>query len=146
MQTGMPERPKGMTSAERKLWDGYVEQLGPMGVLRAVDGFALRRLCEDVALLEELKRGKRKLAQALAKKAKEEGRQLAAGPMLEFTTSEEGRSLDRTINSLDMRIRRSELQFGLTPVSSQRLENIVLPAFVPQAAAGMDAVEAALCG
>lgn len=57
---GVPDRPKGMTAAARRVWDGYVAQLA--GSLRLVDGFALRRLCEDVALLEELQTGMRKMA------------------------------------------------------------------------------------
>src|SRR3954471_11440481 len=69
---GMPERPKGMTAAARRVWDNYLEQLAPLGILRAVDGFALSRLCEDVAMLQELQSGMRKLAGEMRRAAKVE--------------------------------------------------------------------------
>ena len=59
---GIPERPKGMTAPARRIWDEYIDQIAPLGSIRLVDGFALRRLCEDVALLEELQSGMRKVA------------------------------------------------------------------------------------
>jgi phage terminase small subunit len=144
---GAPERPKGMSAAARRIWDGYVDQLAPLGVLRSVDGFALRRLCEDVAMLEELQAGQRKLAQQMTREAKAEGRKLPGGAMIDLAMSHEGRRLSATINTLASRIKRDEMQFGLTPVASQRLENIVVP-ITPQAAGSsmMDPVEAALCG
>ena len=145
-QPGVPERPKGMTAGARRVWDAYVEQLVPMGVLRPVDGFALRRLCEDVAMLQEIQAGTRKLAGATRKKAKAEGRALAGGALVELSMTHEGRRLAATINALASRIKRDELQFGLTPVASQRLENIVVPGGRPELVGGMDPVERALCG
>lgn len=141
---GMPERPKGMTASARKVWDSYIEQLAPLGVLRAVDGFALRRLCEDVALLQELQAGQRKLASEHKRAAKAEGRKIPGGAMLEIAMSHEGRRLAANINALAGRIKRDELQFGLTPVASQRLENLTIPV-APQSQ-GISAQEAALCG
>lgn len=136
-----------MTAAARKIWDGYLEQLAPLGVLRAVDGFALRRLCEDVAQLQELQVGQRRLTAQMKRTAKAEGRNLPGGALIDLAMSHEGRRLSATINTLASRIKRDEMQFGLTPVASQRLENIVAP-MVPQSAASsmMDPVEAALCG
>ena len=141
--SGVPERPKGMSAAARRVWDGYIEQLGPMGVLRPVDGFALRRLCEDVTLLQELQAGQRKFARGLKKKAKAEGRELMGGATIDLAMSHEGRRLAATINALAGRIKRDEMQFGLTPVASQRLENIVVS---QPGTADMAAVEQALCG
>lgn len=141
---GMPERPKGMTVSARRVWDEYLTQLAPLGILRRVDGFALRRLCEDVALLQELQGGMRKLARCNTREAKKEKRAIPGGAMIELTMSPEGRRLSATINALASRIKRDELQFGLTPVASTRLENIVVP--IMSTAAGMDPVEAALCG
>lgn len=144
-QSGVPERPKGMMAAARRAWDGYVAQLAPMGVLRPVDGFALQRLCEDVADLQELQKGKRKLIRQMQSEAKAKGRKIAGGAAVSLMASQEGRRLSAAINSLASRIKRDELQFGLTPVASQRLENIaVMP--VPAAGVSLDPVEAALCG
>lgn len=148
---GMPERPRGMTAGARRIWDEYAEQLGPLGVLRPVDGFALRRLCEDVAMLQELQSGARKYARQLAKEARAAKRELRAGAMIELAMSQEGRRLASIINVLAARIKRDEMQFGLTPVASQRLENIVVipPAASPQPGGGPSAptpVELALCG
>ena len=144
-QPGVPERPKGMTALARKVWDDYIEQLGPLGVLRVVDGFALRRLCEDVALLQELQMGQRKLAAQMKRDAKEAGVAMPGGAMISLAMSQDGRRLATTINALASRIKRDELQFGLTPVASQRLENLSIMPIVGTGQ-GMDPVEAALCG
>jgi hypothetical protein len=143
---GMPERPKGMTASARRIWDAYMVQLAPLGILRPLDGFALRRLCEDVALLQELQQGSRKMARARKREAKIEGRKIAGGAMAEFSMSPEGRRLSATINSLASRIKRDELQFGLTPVASLRLEGRDILPGLQVIVNGMDAVEAALCG
>jgi hypothetical protein len=135
-----------MTAAARRVWDGYVEQLAPMGVLRPVDGFALRRLCEDVAMLQELQAGTRKLAGVAKKQAKADGRAIPGGGLIELAMTPAGRRLSASINSLASRIKRDELQFGLTPVSSQRIENITLAGARPELVGGRDPVEAALCG
>jgi hypothetical protein len=73
---GVPERPKGMTAAARRIWDSYLAQLP--GALRMVDGFALRRLCEDVALLEELQVGLRKMAGEMRRAARTDAERLKA--------------------------------------------------------------------
>jgi hypothetical protein len=168
---GLPERPKRMTASARRVWDLYVEQMAQLGTLRPVDGFALQRLCEDVALLEELQLGTRKLAAQLkrddAERAREIERQLAgtAGTnqdvgaliaerveirlrrvsgILALAKTHEGRRITTTINAVAARIQRQELQFGLTPVSASRVEgNVVLP---PGALNGADSsIEASLC-
>jgi len=148
MVLGAPARPKGMTAAARRIWDGYMEQLVPLGILRPVDGFALSRLCEDVALLQELQAGLRKLASQKRREAKQAGHTIPGGAIIDLTMSHEGRRLTATINTLASRIKRDELQFGLTPVSSQRLENIAIPPipFAGNASPEIDPVEAALCG
>jgi phage terminase small subunit len=145
---GIPERPRGMTAAARRVWDQYVEQLGQLGTLRPVDGFALQRLCEDVAFLEELQIGMRKEAQYRKREAKKEGRKSAGGALLDFTMTHEGRRAIQTINATASRIRQTELQFGLTPVSASRIEgNIVMPpGAMGSAHQEMPGIEAALCG
>jgi hypothetical protein len=138
-----------MTAAARRVWGSYIQQLAPLGILRAVDGFALSRLCEDVALLQELQAGQRRLASEMRRQAKKDGRKIPGGALIDLTMSHEGRRLAATINTLASRIKRDELQFGLTPVSSQRLENlaVLLPlAGTSESAPVFDPVEAALCG
>lgn len=145
---GMPERPKRMTAAARRVWDQYVEQLAQLGTLRPVDGFALQRLCEDVALLEELQVGVRKLAADQKRTAKAAGEKLPGGALVNFAMTHEGRRITATINSLASRIQRQELQFGLTPVSASRVEgNMVLPpGAMGTAHQELPGIEAALCG
>lgn len=119
---GVPERPVGMSAKSRRAWVAYIAQLGPLGILRPVDGFALARLCEDVAHLQELQKGQRKYARQHKKS------------MVEFAMSQEGRRLSATINAIAQRIKRDELQFGLTPVSSVRLADYFAPGAMPRAA------------
>lgn len=143
---GAPERPKGMTAAARRVWDAYMEQMAPLGILRLVDVFALQRLCEDVAMLQELQAGMRQIAGDRKKAAKAAGESTKA-PMVVFAMTHEGRRLTATINSLASRIGRQELQFGLTPVSAQRLEGAG-GGLIPAGGAGlpMDPIEEQLCG
>lgn len=145
---GLPERPRRMTAAARRIWDQYIEQLAQLGTLRPVDGFALQRLCEDVALLEDLQIGMRKEAQHRKREAKAAGQKMAGGAMLDFAMTHDGRRATATVNALASRIQRQELQFGLTPVSASRIEgNLILPpGVVGSAHQEMPGIEAALCG
>lgn len=144
---GIPERPKRMTAAARRVWEQYVEQLGQLGTLRPVDGFALARLCEDVAYLEELQVGMRKEAEYRKREARKEGKKFAGGALLGFTMTHEGRRAIQTINATAARIRQTELQFGLTPVSASRIEGGFIPPMPPGSSGGeMPGIEAALCG
>jgi Phage terminase, small subunit len=177
---GMPERPKGMTAAARRTWDAYLEQMASMGILRPVDAFALCRLCEDVAMLQELQAGLRKIASERERPERERRKRLRSiqdevkslvaegklldrleelraeearleaqrpeGPaLLALTMSHEGRRLSATINTLAARICREEMQFGLTPVSSQRLEGLT-GGIIPGVTAQDGSIEAILCG
>lgn len=145
---GAPARPKGMTAAARRAWEEYLDRLAPLGILRLVDGFALQRLCEDVAELQELQAGRRKLLAQMKREAKAKNERLAGGAAIALASSQEGRRLALAISQVAGRIYRAELQFGLTPVSSTRLEGAggggVIP--FPARAAQPNAVEAALCG
>jgi len=58
---GVPDRPSGMTAAARRVWDSYVARLAALGILREVDGFSLARLCEDVAWLQDLRGGMKRM-------------------------------------------------------------------------------------
>lgn len=141
--SGVPERPKGMSAAARRIWDGYVEQLA--GSLRLVDGFALRRLCEDVAEMQDLQAGRRKLIVQMKAKAKREGKTLSGGAAISLAASQEGRRLAQAISQISSRVRWAELQFGLTPASACRVEN---SGGMPMSmASGVEhGIEEALCG
>jgi len=140
---GLPERPKGMTAAARRIWDGYVAQLA--GSLRVVDGFALRRLCEDVAQLEELQKGLLLTAAAVKKKAKAEGKEITGGALFQIVKSQDGRRIMASISSISGRVQRQELQFGLTPVSSGRVgDGIGIP--FASMTEQRNGIEEALCG
>ena len=119
---GAPTRPKGMTAGARRVWDAYIEQMAPMGFLRLVDRFALERLCEDVALLKELQKGMQALTREMKRKAKTQGQKISGSALVMLAASQDGRRLTATINALASRVARQEMQFGLTPVSAQRLE------------------------
>lgn len=168
------ERPKRMTAAARKIWDAYVEQLSMLGFLRPVDAGALGRLCEDVAYLQELQSGMRQHAdeperarkrrlreireelQRLAEQGglldkleelRDEERRLIATPLLgaaAFAMTPEGRRFTATINPLASRIMRAEMQFGLTPVSSQRLEGTLGSGFMAPIAPGAAAPDSGI--
>lgn len=170
---GIPERPSGMPAKARRVWDNYVDQMATMGILRPVDAFALQRLCEDVATLQELQGGMRQIATDREKAdrdrrkrlraIREEAAQLAAGgelmtkidelkieearlveelaqrpegsALVAFSMSHEGRRLFANINVIASRIARQETQFGLTPVSSQRLEGTGGMGMIPMGSA-----------
>jgi phage terminase small subunit len=145
---GVPDRPAGMSAKARRAWDAYIEQLAPLGILRRVDGFALSRLCEDVATLQELQAGQRKYARQVRAKAKKDKRELMGSAAVELAMSPEGRRLAASINALANRIKRDELQFGLTPISSARLTDYVPTNTLPTPGADPmdDPLERALCG
>jgi len=146
---GVPDQPKGMTAAARRVWDSYVDRMAPLGILRQVDGFSLARLCEDVALLLDLQAGTRKLVAEMKREAKAEGKKLPGGAMISLASSHEGRRLTATVNALASRISRAELQFGLTPAAGARLENSGVGnggGIMPSAPGACDGIEAALCG
>jgi hypothetical protein len=132
-----------MTAASRRVWDGYVGQLA--GPLRGVDGFALMRLCEDVAELQDLQVGRRKLLAQMKAAAKAEGRLLPGGAAVALEESVEGQRLKRSISQLSARIYRAELQFGLTPLSATRLEGGDYHGG-PALAEAEDPLEKRLCG
>ncbi len=119
---GLPEPPRGMGAAAKRVWQSYVEQMAPLGTLRRVDGFALRRLCQDVAELQRLQSDKRKLVREMKKAAQNAGRPLSGSALMELETSSEGRRLQATINALSSRIARQEDRFGLNPISGTRLD------------------------
>lgn len=137
---GVPDRPAGMSAPARKVWDGLVGEMAPSGVLRLVDALALAQLCEDQAMLDELRKGLAALAAEIGKKAKKEKRPLPGGAMVAITRTNEGRRTIRTIRELASQVIIQRREFGLTPSSSSRVN--------ASAAGGevFDPLERALCG
>ena len=113
-----------------------------------MDGFALRRLCEDVAELNELQVGRRRLLGTMKREAKAAGRTLRGGPEVVLATSPEGRRLALAIGQVSWRVYRMELQFGLTPVAGTRLQETGGVVSFPESGGGPAPVtiEQALCG
>ena len=60
-ETGVPVAPP-MSPAAKRIWMQLVSQMLNLGVLRTVDSFALAQLCEDQALLDDLRRGMQAMA------------------------------------------------------------------------------------
>lgn len=137
----IPNRPKGMSAGARLAWNDLVTQMAPSGVLRLVDAGALSTLCEDIAMLEILRRGLAEMAREVAAQAKKQGKSLVGGPMVHLSRTIEGRRTLATIRELSAQVIVQRREFGLTPASNSRVE----------AAGGigrgfMDPLEAALCG
>lgn len=138
-ETGVPVQPSGMSLAAKKIWLSLVSQMLPSGVLRVVDAFALAQLCEDQAMLDNLRRGMEAMAQELSKQAKAKKQMLPGGPMVALSRTVEGRRTLSTIREVSAQIILQRREFGLTPASNSRVHG---------AGPGtpMDPLEAALCG
>lgn len=90
-------------------------------------------------------------AQVQTASLQREAAQLAADrpeapSLIALTMSHEGRRLSGTINALASRICRQEMQFGLTPVSSQRIEGAAGAGAMMPAQSQVESIEQALCG
>lgn len=78
---GVPDRPSGMSAGARKQWDALVGEMANSGVLRRVDGGALAMLCEDLAMLDTLRKGLAALASEITRKAKEKKQQISGNAL-----------------------------------------------------------------
>ena len=137
---GVPDRPKGMSTEARKLWDGLVAEMANAGVLRRVDGGALAMLCEDLAMLDTLRRGLAAQARDIARKAKQKNQQISGNALTALSRTTEGRRTLSTIRELSAQVIIQRREFGLTPSSSTRVQ---------ASGAGarfIDPLEQALCG
>jgi phage terminase small subunit len=129
-----------MSAAARKQWDGLVGEMANSGVLRRVDGGALSMLCEDLAMLDTLRKGLAAQAREITNKAKEKKQQISGNALTVLSRTTEGRRTLSTIRELSAQIIIQRREFGLTPSSSTRV----------QASGGgsqfIDPLEQALCG
>jgi phage terminase small subunit len=118
---GVPDKPSGMSAMARKVWDGLVMEMAPSGVLRLVDALALAQLCEDQAMLDELRHGLAILTRDLAKKAKEKKQSMPGGALIGLARTNEGRRMFGAIRELSAQVIVQRREFGLTPSSSSRV-------------------------
>src|ERR1700730_13547739 len=80
----IPVNPMAVYRASKRILRSYA----PM-VDAVVAGFALRRYCEDAALLEELRAQVRREVRARKREARRRGERLAGGPLLVFACTPE---------------------------------------------------------
>jgi P27 family predicted phage terminase small subunit len=128
-----------MSAGAKVIWDELVDEMAGAAVLRRVDKRALKQLCEDEALLDEIQIGFRKMAAAVAKSAKKSGKPLPGGEVMALLHLEQGRSVMRALRDLSMRTMLERREFGLTPSSRSRIA-------IAGEAASADALEMKLCG
>jgi phage terminase small subunit len=138
-EPGLPEKPKRMSPAARRIWDELVDEMAGAAVLRRVDRRALWQLAEDEALIAEAYAGLWQMVGALKKKAAEEGKTLPAGALMGLLTMNNGKSAMKAIRELSMRLILERREFGLTPSSRSRIDTAV-------EAGAIDTLELKLCG
>jgi phage terminase small subunit len=138
---GIPQRPKGMSAGARKIWNNLVAEMAASRVLRRVDALALVQLCEDQAMLDELRNGMAEMARTLLKKAQKQNLELPGGPMIQLSRTIEGRRTLATIRELSGQVIVQRREFGLTPASNTRVQASGGPG-----SGFMDPLERALCG
>lgn len=120
---GIPERPKGMPAAARRFWEFYTGQMLLNGTLRPIDGPCLEMICCLHADLQQLEREKRKLIRQRKAQAKEQGRLIMGGALLEFEVTTEGRRLEATIGSKRAALKQLCDRYGLNPLAGTRLQS-----------------------
>jgi len=133
---GIPDRPTGMSAGARKQWDALVDEMALCGVLRG----ALAMLCEDLAMLDTLRKGLAAQAREITNKANEKKQQISGNALTAMSRTTEGRRTLSTIRELSAQIIIQRREFGLTPSSSTRVQAS------GGAAQFIDPLEQALCG
>lgn len=97
----LPNKPAKMSAAASRHWDKLVREMSVSGVLKRVDGDALRQYCEDEVTLE-------KAYEAMWK-------------IPDLFTSEEGAKARRGILELGKSLIIQRREFGLTPSARTRI-------------------------
>jgi phage terminase small subunit len=138
---GVPDRPSGMTPAARKVWDALVAEMAPTGVLRTVDAGALVQLCEDQAMLDELRKGLHAMAKEFASQARKQKKPLPGNALTMMSRTAEGRRTLSSIRELSAQIIVQRREFGLTPASNSRVNSNST-----NGGDQTDDIETALCG
>ena len=138
-ERAVPEKPKKMSPAARRIWDELVYEMAGAAVLARVDKWALWQVCEDQALLNDIYAGLRSTAKAIKDKAEAEGKVLPGGELMALVAMTQGRLAMRAIRDLAGRVIIQRREFGLTPSSRSRIETA-------GEAAAVDSLELKLCG
>ena len=136
-----PARPVGMSRGAIRFWNEYVASMGMSGVLTVVDGPGLAALCEDQAVMYEMRRGWRAMEAQMRKGLREKKQRELINPTTVMARSPEGRRMLSSMSTLTTQIIAREREFGLMPGSRSRVE--VAPGIGGRR---MDSIEAALCG
>lgn len=136
---GLPQKPRKMSGAAKKVWDELVDEMAGAAVLRRVDKRALWQLAEDEAILAEVYDGLWKMARRLKAEAKSQGKDLPSGEMMSLLTMKSGRLAMASLRDLAARVIIERREFGLTPSSRSRIE-------VVDDATATDSLELKLCG
>jgi Phage terminase, small subunit len=92
------------------------------GVLRQVDGGALAMLCEDISMLDTLRRGLLAQARDIAKKAAASKTTISGNALTVISRTVEGQRCLKVIRALTSQIIIQRREFGLTPSSSAGVE------------------------
>lgn len=138
-QPGEPVPPFELSTQAKKVWQTLVREMKPSGVLRRVDGAALAQLCEDQALLNELREGLAQLKKDYLAKAKAEGKSIPGNALVAIIQSTNGRRILSTMQALASQIIVQRREFGLTPASNSRVCTV-------PGESQIDELERALCG
>jgi phage terminase small subunit len=112
---GVPNRPAGMSAGARRIWNDLVGEMANSGVLRLVDAGALAMLCEDLAMLDTVRKGLASQACEITKKAKEKKQQISGNALTALSRTTEGRRTLTTIRELTAQVIIQRREFGLTP-------------------------------
>jgi P27 family predicted phage terminase small subunit len=135
----LPAKPKTLSPSARRVWDELVDEMASASVLRRVDQRALAQLSEDEALIVDAYTGLWKMAAAVRRKAKAEGKTLPAGALLALLSMTNGRMAMSAIRDLASRVIIERREFGLTPASRSRVETV-------GNGGAVDSLELKLCG
>lgn len=136
-----PPKPSGMGRLAGKIWDQLAGDLEEAGVLRSVDWLAFRNLCEDEALLEDMRAGLKKALAELSRQAKEKQSKIIGNALVHFTNTTGGRRILGSIRELATSCITQRREFGLTPASNTRVES-----FAPMGGGAGETIDSALDG
>jgi phage terminase small subunit len=119
---GAPERPEDLSDGARRFWDALAMEMARAGVLGSIDGPALAMLCEDMATLDELRKGLNAQAKEITAKAKENGQKIVGNAMTVLSRTTEGRRTLCSMRELTAGIVVMMREFGATPAARTRIE------------------------
>jgi hypothetical protein len=117
---GVPAIPKRASRESRAVYGELTGAMDPR-MLCLTDRRALWELAEDEALLAQAYDGFWKMAKALGRKAKAEGKQLPAGEVMTLMSTNNGRNAMACLRDLASRVIIERREFGLTPSARVRI-------------------------